>query len=218
VPVVGAGRTDAGVHALGQVASFAAVAERDDRSLRMGLNSLLPPDVVCMEAGRAPAGFNACVHARGKLYRYRIMDADRRSALRDRFVFQERRRLDCAAMQAACTALVGTHDFSTFRAAGSDAATSVRTLRRVEVLRVDDEIHLEVEGEGFLRHMVRILAGTLLEVGRGYRRPEALPGILAARDRAAAGRTAPAKGLCLVRVAYDEPAGVPAPPSRSPSS
>jgi tRNA pseudouridine38-40 synthase len=202
ISVVGSGRTDAGVHALGQVASFASPVERDLRNLRLGLNSMLPPDITCRDARRAPDGFDARMHAKRKLYRYRLLDGNRRSALRERFVAHEHVTLDVEAMARAAACLVGTHDFTSFRAAGSEVPTSVRTLFRVEVARVADEIVFELEGDGFLRAMVRIIVGTLVEVGRGRRSPQSLVTTLAAQDRAAAGRTAHAQGLCLVSVVY----------------
>ncbi|MFH1466264.1 MAG: tRNA pseudouridine(38-40) synthase TruA [Pseudomonadota bacterium] len=202
IRVVGSGRTDSGVHALGQVASFASPAERDPRNLRLGLNSVLPRDICCRDAQRAPDGFDARKHAKRKLYRYRLLDGNRRSALRLRQVACEPITLDVAAMARAAAHLVGTHDFTSFRAAGSDVPTSVRTLHRLEVARVADEIVFEVEGDGFLRAMVRIIVGTLVEVGRGRRDPESLLDVLAALDRSVAGRTALPQGLCLVWVEY----------------
>jgi tRNA pseudouridine38-40 synthase len=202
VTVMGSGRTDAGVHALGQVASFMAPVMREGHQLRRGLNSKLPAQVCCLEASRAPDGFDARLHARSKRYRYRILDGDRRSGLRQRFVLHERGRLDVGAMAVAAGALVGSHDFSSFRAAGSDVPTSIRTLHELRVERVEDEVRLEVAGSGFLRHMVRIMTGTLIEVGRGRLAPDAVAEVLAARDRAAAHKTAAACGLCLVSVDY----------------
>jgi len=202
VCAVGSGRTDAGVHAAGQVASFTSPVERAPRNLRLGLNSLLPPDITCLEAGLAPDGFDARMHALGKLYRYRLLDGNRRSALRARFVAHEHGELRVTAMAEAAAHLAGTHDFTSFRATGSDVPGSVRTLHRVDVARVGDEVVFEVEGDGFLRHMVRIIVGTLLEVGRGRRDPGWVAQVLAARDRGEAGRTAHAQGLCLVRVRY----------------
>ncbi len=202
INLLGAGRTDAGVHALGQVASFRCAVERLPSQLRMGLGALLPADISCREVTRVHEGFHARMHAVGKHYRYRILDGDRRSALRQRYTCPERAELDVDAMTHAARHLLGTHDFTSFRAAGSSVPGSVRCLTRLDLGRRGDEVHLDVEGGGFLRHMVRIIAGTLLEVGRGRRQPGELVEILAACDRAAAGRTAPALGLCLMRVDY----------------
>ncbi len=202
VAVMASGRTDAGVHALGQVASFTVPVERTADNLRRGLNSKLPEQVACLDARRVQPGFDARKFAVGKRYRYRILDGDRRSPTRQRYVAYERRPLEVEAMAAAARHLVGTHDFSCFRAVGSDVPTSVRTLREVAVTRVGDELWVEVRGDGFLRHMVRIMVGTLLEVGRGRLAPDALPAIVASRDRERAAKTAPARGLVLVEVDY----------------
>ncbi len=202
VSVMASGRTDAGVHALGQVASFTVPVEREPGSLRRGLNAQLPLQVCCQEASWVRDGFDARKHACAKRYRYRIMDGDRRSAIRQRYLAYERSTLDVAAMTEAGAFLVGTHDFTSFRAAGSSVPTSTRTLHELSVERREDELWIEVKGSGFLRHMVRILVGTLLEVGRGRMLPQEVQGILCARDRTRAPKTAPAKGLCLVEVEY----------------
>jgi tRNA pseudouridine38-40 synthase len=208
VSVMASGRTDAGVHAMGQVASFTLPVQRDTTALRRGINSLLPDEICCREAALAPPGFDARLHARGKRYRYRILDGDLRSPLRQRFVAYERSVLDVVAMAQAARFVEGTHDFTSFRAQGSDVPTSVRTIHQVLVERRGDEVIVEVEGDGFLRHMVRIMVGTLLEVGRGRRAPETLEDVIGARARDRADKTAPARGLCLLWVEYDltEPA------------
>ncbi len=202
VSVMASGRTDAGVHALGQVASFTVPVERDCLGMRRGLNAMLPPQVCCLEARRVREGFDARLHARSKRYRYRLLDGDVRSALRQRYVTYERGTLDVEAMAAGAAHWIGTHDFTSFRAAGSDVPSSVRTIHRIELERRGDEVVLEVQGDGFLRHMVRIMVGTLREVGRGRLHPDRMLEVLQARDRAAAGRTAAAQGLCLVDVDY----------------
>jgi tRNA pseudouridine38-40 synthase len=212
VRVAVSGRTDAGVHALGQVAAFTTSAERTPRAIRDGLNALLPEDVACVSAEQVPLDFDPRRQARVKHYRYRWLDGRTRSPLRRTQVWWHRAPLDAAAMDAACAALCGTHDFATFRAAGCGAATTVRTIPEWRVHRQGDEVWLDARGHGFLRHMIRVVAGTLAEVGRGAWAPERVADALAARDRAAAGPTAPACGLTLVSVTYAEPdgdAGVP---------
>jgi tRNA pseudouridine38-40 synthase len=157
-----------------------------------------------------PDGFHARHHARAKLYRYRIWNGTRPSPLRAARAWWVKPALDAAAMASASARLLGTHDFTSFQALGSDVATTVRTLTRCDVVGVPaacepgarGEIEIRVEGSGFLRHMVRILAGTLVQVGAGRREPGSLPAVLAARDRRAAGPTAPPQGLTLVRVEY----------------
>ncbi|MBN1337466.1 MAG: tRNA pseudouridine(38-40) synthase TruA [Deltaproteobacteria bacterium] len=208
VVVHGSGRTDAGVHALGQVASFRATTVRSDRAIRMGLNSLLPRDIACRAAFRVSDAFDALSTPHSKRYAYRILDTGERSPLRERFTWHTRGVLDVPAMQAGARHLVGSWDFESFRAGGCSAATSLRTVRALEICRVDDEVRVEIEGDGFLRHMVRIVVGTLVQVGQGRIEPEAVARIRDARDRSLAGRTAPAAGLCLLWVDY---AGADAP-------
>ncbi len=204
IPVTGAGRTDAGVHALGQVASLPA-PRLAPRELRRALNGVLPRDLAVRAAVLAPHGFDARRDARGKRYRYRIWNARVRSPLRARFAHHEPRPLDLAAMRAAAAPLLGRRDFASFQAAGSAVETTVRCLGRLEIRgAAGAEIDLVVEGDGFLRHMVRNVAGTLIEVGLGRRTAGSLPELLAARDRSAAGPTAPARGLTLLRVHYAE--------------
>jgi len=203
VRCVGSGRTDAGVHAEGQVASVRLATGLAPDALRRALNGVLPPDVVVRALALAPDGFDARRHATGKLYRYALWNGPERAPLRRRRALQLQRPLDLAAMRRAAAELVGSHDFASFQASGSDVRSTVRTLRRLDVSgQAGAAIALWFEGSGFLRHMVRNLAGTLLEVGSGRRDPEGMTVLLAARDRAGAGRTAPAHALTLVSVSY----------------
>ncbi len=203
VEVAGASRTDAGVHAEGQVARLRAESGLDPAALARALNGVLPPDVAVRAAELAPEGFDPRRDARSKLYRYAVWNGRTPSPLRAARSLHVERPLDLAAMREAAALLCGTHDFASFQAARSGSRTSVRTLTRLDVVEVGPgELGLYVEGEAFLRHMVRILAGTLLEVGRGRRSPRELPAVLAARDRRAAGPTAPAHALTLVRIRY----------------
>lgn len=203
VSVVGAGRTDAGVHAEAQVASARVETRLEPARLQRALNATLPPDLVVREAEVVPDGFHARRDARGKLYRYQIWNGRERSPLRERRWAWVPQPLDLDAVCAAAGCLEGTHDFSSFRAAGSSPVTGVRTLHRITVAgEPGGEVILSVAGSGFLRHMVRNLAGTLIEVGRGRRAAHTLGEVLAARDRRRAGPTAPARGLTLVRVDY----------------
>lgn len=201
--VVGSGRTDTGVHAEGQVASVELAGDLAAERLREALNGVLPRDLAVMEAALAAPDFDARKHARGKRYRYQIWNARQRSPLRAARFTHVRRPLDVAAMAAAARAFEGEHDFSSLRAAGSSVKTSVRT---VTLCRVEGaagaEIVLRVAGTGFLRHMVRNLAGTLIDVGAGRRAADSMPELLAACDRNLAGPTAPAHGLTLEGVDY----------------
>jgi tRNA pseudouridine38-40 synthase len=205
VRATGAGRTDAGVHAEGQVASAALDTRLAPHELARALNGCLPPDVAVLRAEAAADGFHARRDARGKVYRYAVWNGAVRSPLRAARSLHHPRALDVGAMRAAAAALVGTHDFSSFRAAGSAVRTSVRTLERLQLRgEPGDLVELELEASGFLRHMARNVVGTLLEVGRGERRADAIEALLGGRDRRAAGPTAPAHGLTLVRVLYAE--------------
>lgn len=197
----GAGRTDAGVHAWGQVASLVVPTALTPEILARALNARLPADVAVVSCAEVPAGWDALREARAKHYRYEIWNGPRRSPLRAGRFAWIKEPLDVAAMSVAGEVFVGTHDFACLCAAGTDVKTTVRTLTRLAISgESGGAIRLDVEGQGFLRHMVRNLAGTLVEVGRGRWAPERAAEILASRDRGQAGPTAPAEGLCLVRV------------------
>ena len=201
--VIGAGRTDKGVHALGQVASAETQSTIPLYGFLRGLNTLLPEDISVLSVEDAAPDFNARFRARGKRYRYRILNRPARSALRDRYVWHiPAPALDLARMQAAAEPLRGRHDFAAFRAADCERNTTERTLSRVDVARVGDEIVVEVEGDAFLKNMVRIIVGTLCEAGRGALDTAGVREILDARDRTKAGMTAPAHGLYLAEVFY----------------
>jgi tRNA pseudouridine38-40 synthase len=205
VNVQGAGRTDAGVHALGQVASVAMPTDLPCATLARALNAVLPPDVRILAVEDTPEAFHARFSAIGKRYDYRIVNAPIVSPFIQRYAWHVIPPLDVDAMRQASAALVGQHDFAAFQAAGSSTHTSVRTVRRLEWVAgsgSDTPTVMRVEGDGFLRHMVRTIAGTLVEVGLGRRPPDAVAIILAARDRTLAGPTAPAHGLFMVGVLY----------------
>lgn len=198
--VEASGRTDAGVHALQQVVAFRTAARRSPRGLVGGLNHHLPRDIACLAAQEAPEGFDPRRWTRGKLYRYRILVRRPRCPFRRGLTWHLGQDLDVQAMARAAAALPGTHDFTSFQAQGCAAEHPVRRLSAARVQTHEDEVWLEMEGHGFLRHQVRIMAGTLVEVGLG-RQQEGWPGqVLAARDRTRAGPTLPAEGLWLVRV------------------
>lgn len=209
VAVIGAGRTDAGVHAEGQVAGARAATRLAPADLARAWNALLPRDVAVRALQPAPPDYHARRAARSKLYAYRLWAGPVRSPLRERFALWTRRPLDLAALRVATTAIVGRHDFASFCAAGGDAHGTVRTVTRAEWMgAAEGDLRLEIEGPGFLRHMVRNLVGSLLEVGRGRRPPGWPAEVLAARDRTVAGPTAPAHGLTLVRVDDGFPEGI----------
>lgn len=203
VTVHGAGRTDAGVHALAQVASVRLTASLDEQTLRRALNAVLPPDVRVTEVEQAADDFHARFSARGKVYEYRIVNAPFVSPFLYRYAWHIVPRLDLDAMRTGAAALVGRHDFAAFQGAGSSAATTERTIERLEWEdQGSGQLTLRVHGDGFLRHMVRNIAGTLVEVGLGRWQASRVAEILGSRDRGQAGPTAPAHGLFLVRVLY----------------
>lgn len=203
VLVVGAGRTDAGVHALGQVASVQLESSIDAASLARALNATLPEDVRVVSAEEVPPDFNARFSATGKVYAYRVWAGPFLPPFERRYFWHVPTSLDIDRMREAARTLVGTHDFSAFRAAGSDAATSQRTIRELRIDVENERLILTIVGNGFLRYMVRAIVGTLVEVGQGRRSVEGVAAALASRDRSHAGPTAPAKGLFLVRVIYE---------------
>jgi tRNA pseudouridine38-40 synthase len=201
--VAGAGRTDAGVHAEGQVAGATLETRLDAATLQRALNAKLPPDLSVREAVPAAPGFDPRREAKGKLYRYQVWNGLQPSPLRRGRFHHVPGRLDVERMGKASAPLAGEHDFTSFQAAGSAVGTTVRHLSRVAVSGAPGgEIFFEFEGNGFLRHMVRNLVGTLLEVGLGRRPSDSIPELLQIRDRRWAGPTAPAAGLTLVRVDY----------------
>jgi tRNA pseudouridine38-40 synthase len=205
VAVAGAGRTDAGVHALGQVASFTLDRDIDPVTLARALNAKLPPDIRVLAASAAAAGFHARFDARRKHYQYRIWNGAVVPPFDRRYLWHVPGALDRDAMVRAAETIVGTHDFSVFQATGSEARRTERTIDRSAVRCPDPGLIVyDVSGDGFLRHMVRAIVGSLVEIGRGRREPEWMRALLASRDRRQAGRTAPAEGLFLAAVDYVE--------------
>jgi tRNA pseudouridine38-40 synthase len=200
-----AGRTDAGVHAAGQVANFETPCEIPLSNLQRAIGSRLPKDVSLLHVSEVPLGFRSSQDAVSKLYRYRIFNAPHRPVqeLQQRYTYHFWNPLDIALMRDAASRLVGTHDFAGFATKGSERETTVRTILHLGVSRRYEEVHVDVEGTGFLYNQVRNIVGTLLEVGRGHWPPERIDQILAACDRSLAGPTAPARGLCLQWVRYD---------------
>jgi tRNA pseudouridine38-40 synthase len=202
VSVIGAGRTDSGVHALGQVASFRTERQWTPREWLRGLNAKLPEDIAVRSAAIASDDFHARYSARGKLYEYRIVNRGERPALARAYLWHVHKPLDEPAMKEAAAHLIGSHDFSSFEGTLTDNEDPICELRQLSIEKRADVMTIHAYADRFLKHMVRAIVGTLVEVGHGKRAPEALATILAAKDRAAAGRTAPPHGLFLLRVDY----------------
>lgn len=202
VKLTGSGRTDAGVHARAQVANFHTSSAIPSGRLRRALNGALPRDISISKAEDVPEGFHSRFSAKWKLYRYTVLNRAYPSALANDFVYFCDYALDITAMRREARALKGTHDFRSFHAAGDGERSSVRTIRRLTIARKGDEIAITIEASGFLKNMVRTIAGTLIEVGRGRFSRGSMKRILDARDRKSAGPTAPPQGLCLLKVTY----------------
>jgi len=203
VTVTGAGRTDAGVHALGQVAHFDLVKEFEPGKVRDALNYYLRPNpVVVLESDAVDSEFHARFSATARHYLFRILNRRSPPALEEGRVWHVSPKLDADAMHAAAQFLVGQHDFTTFRAAECQAQSPVKTLDRLDVSRRADEIHIEASARSFLHHQIRSFAGTLKLVGEGKWTPRDVADALAAKDRARCGPVAPPDGLYLVRVDY----------------
>jgi len=203
ITLVGSGRTDAGVHAINQAASFKSPTLLPAEKIFRGVNSVLPPDVVVKKIEEVPIDFHAQRDVKSKIYVYRICNQSLRPALGRDYCWFIRYPLDLEKMREAASCLVGTHDFSCFCATGTDVKDRVRTLTRIGIeTGPDGLIEITVEARGFLKYMVRNIVGTLVEVARGKRQPEAMKEIIDSRDRNIAGATAPACGLFLKEVRY----------------
>jgi tRNA pseudouridine38-40 synthase len=198
------GRTDSGVHARGMVAHFDSERELPLKAYREGLNRLLPRDVAVLAAAPVNDDFHARFSASGKWYRYSIWNHPIRSPLLDRRVWHLKSALELDLMQQAAAVLVGTHDFAAFRASSCEAKTTLREIYSLLLNQDGSLLHIDVRGSGFLQHMVRIMAGTLVEVGQGKRSLASIRELLASGDRDAAGVTAPGAGLCLMEVFYPQ--------------
>ncbi|WP_419656495.1 tRNA pseudouridine(38-40) synthase TruA [Desulfosarcina variabilis] len=201
--LIGSGRTDAGVHARAQVASFQTASRLDATIFLKGLNSLLPDDVSIRGCTQMADGFHARFDVRSKHYRYHIVNAPIAPAIGRQFVWHIRKPLDTAAMRQAADHMVGTHDFKSFEGAGSPRAHTVRTVTESMIRLADGgRLTYDIRADGFLRFMVRNIVGTLVEVGLDKRPADAMPAILASKDRSQAGATAPPQGLFLMDVTY----------------
>jgi tRNA pseudouridine38-40 synthase len=210
VQVTCAGRTDAGVHACGQVIHFDSPVERTMRGWTLGTNSRLPSSVAVRWAREVREDFHARFSARARRYRYTILNRSARPALESRYVCWERQPLDVAAMHAAAQHLIGEQDFSAFRTVACQARSPMRCVQAISVARAGDRVVLDIQANAFLHHMVRNIAGSLRVVGRGEQPPEWIAQLLAGRDRSVAGPTSAAQGLVFLGPLYPAEFGLPA--------
>ena len=204
VKLISASRTDAGVHSMGNVAVFDTDSRIPAEKFAYALNSHLPADIVVRKTDEVSADWHPRRQSSRKTYEYRILNAEFPDPLRRLDHYHYHHPLNLTAMQRAAKCLEGTHDFASFASAHRTVETTVRTLYALSVIQTDDVITIRACGSGFLYNMVRIIAGTLILAGAGCLDPDAIPGILTARDRAAAGPTAPAHGLTMIGIEYEE--------------
>lgn len=202
IRVHGSGRTDAGVHALGQVAAFDPPRHFDPNDLQRAMNSLLPPDIAIVDAQMASDDFDPRRDARLRAYEYRVINRDRRSAFDFRYAWQVSAPLEFAAMNAAARRFIGEHDFAAFRSLGSDEKTTLRRIFVSEWSREGNRFVYRVEAISFMRHMVRTMVATMIAVGRGKLAPAQVTDLIEARDRSLVPASAPPGGLFLVEVRY----------------
>ena len=202
IRVHGSGRTDAGVHALGQVAAFEIPRRFEPADLKRAMNALLPPDIAIVETAAASGAFDPRRDARLRAYEYRVLNQDRRSAFDFRYAWLVPAPLDLAAMNAAARLFIGEHDFAAFRSLGSEEKTTLRRVYVSEWSRDGKRLVYRVEASSFMRHMVRTMVGTMVEAGRGKLAPSQVTALIESRDRARAPASAPPCGLFLVEVRY----------------
>ncbi len=196
------GRTDAGVHAMGMVAAFLTNKDIPVRAFCEGVNSILPSDIAVREAVEMSLEFHPRKDALGKHYRYTIFNSKRRSPLSRSFSWYLKNELNLEAMREASDHFLGEKDFAAFRAANCCAKTTIRRIDAMEITRNSEFVVIDVRGNGFLKNMVRVIVGTLVEVGHAILSPDAIPGLIEGCDRRKSGATAPPQGLCLVEVFY----------------
>ena len=202
IEISASGRTDAGVHALGQVANFHTEATMTTEEILTYCNRYLPEDIAVVEVSEASPRFHSRLNATGKRYRYRIINSAVPNVFWRRYALEEPEKLDLDAMRKAAELLLGEHDFKAFTSAKKSKKSTIRRIDEIRIGQVEDRIEFVFTGSGFLHHMIRILMGTLLEVGKGIRTPESMTEVLNSGDRAKAGPLVPAKGLVLEEVFY----------------
>ena len=203
VEIDGAGRTDAGVHAYGQVANFHIETDKTPAEIMEYMNMYLPEDISVISCEEKSERFHARLNAKGKVYCYHIWNSDKKPVFRRKYVHQVPGKLDRKAMEKAIEALIGTHDYQSFTSAKRSKKSTVRTVDSITIEQAGEEWIFTFKGNGFLYHMVRIMMGTLIEVGLGIRKAEDIPAVLEAKDRSKSGHLIPGKGLALMEVMYD---------------
>ena len=196
------GRTDAGVHALDQVVNFFIKKPIENSALQRAMNALLPKDITVKEVSGVPLDFHARFSAKSKVYRYLILNSPVRSSFYEKYAWHVPYRLDINLIQEAAQFLIGTHDFSSFRASSCEAKNPIRTLLRSDIERRENLLEMTFEANAFLQYMVRNMVGTLVEIGRGKIKTDSISDLLKTKDRNKAGPTAPPQGLFLVSVNY----------------
>lgn len=203
IKLVGSGRTDSGVHAKGQAANFRTNSRLPLNNIKKALNHNLPKDIAITKISEANADFHAQYKAKSKLYRYTFSNKAVISPFHRNYIAKIPYRLDLALMKKEAEGLVGRHDFSAFQGARSKRESAVRTVKKIDITPNGKAVYIDIESEGFLYNMARNIVGTLIEIGRGYYKPGSMKKILNSRNRGEAGPTAPAKGLCLMKVNYE---------------
>ncbi len=203
VEIDGAGRTDAGVHAYGQTANFHIETDKTAEEIMDYMNSFLPEDISVISCEEKPERFHARLNAKGKVYCYHIWNSKTKPVFRRKYVHQVPGELDVAAMRRAAEMLTGTYDYQSFTSAKRGKKSTVRTVYSIDIKQAGEELIFTFKGNGFLYHMVRIMMGTLIEIGLGIRSGEDIPSIIEAKDRSKSGHLIPGKGLALMEVTYD---------------
>lgn len=204
IPIIGSGRTDSGVHARGQVANFFTDSSIPSERFSYALNTTLPPDIRILDSEEVSPRFHAQFSAVAKKYRYSIILHPHGTAIGRNYYYNIRDRLDIDFMGQAIKSFEGTHDFSAFRSIGSPTKTAVRTIYQADIIWEQPYLYFDISGNGFLYNMVRIIVGTLIEVGRKRIPPHGIQDIIWSKNRKLAGPTAPGQGLCLEKVYYEE--------------
>ena len=202
IEIQGSGRTDAGVHALGQVANFHTNSEMTVEEMQTYMNTYLPEDIAVLQVAEAGSRFHSRLNASGKHYIYRVINSGIPDVFLRRYAIRVPEKLDLDAMRKAASYLCGEHDFKSFTSAKKGKKSTVRRIDSIEIIQEDALLTFSFQGYGFLHHMIRILMGTLLEVGKGERSPESIPELLDAKNRELAGPLMPAKGLTLVEIFF----------------